>query len=49
MKFSLGVFLAASAQHWNNKDGRYFYHHCADLEIAADPAKPIDTQWLPKH
>jgi hypothetical protein len=19
------------------------YHHCADLQIAADPARPIDT------
>jgi hypothetical protein len=36
------------AQHGYNKDGGYFYHHCADLEITADPSKPIDTQWVPK-
>jgi hypothetical protein len=28
-----------------NKDGGYFYHHCADLQITADPAKPADTKW----
>ncbi|MGA3237844.1 MAG: SCE4755 family polysaccharide monooxygenase-like protein [Bryobacteraceae bacterium] len=33
------------AEHGLNKDGGYYYHHCADLQIAADPAKPIDTRW----
>ena len=33
------------AEHGVNKDGGYFYHHCADLQIAADPAKPIDAGW----
>jgi hypothetical protein len=28
-----------------NKDGGYFYHHCSDLQITADRAKPIDTRW----
>jgi hypothetical protein len=33
------------AEHGVNKDGGYFYHHCADLQITADPAKPIDAGW----
>src|SRR5271154_6175643 len=33
------------AEHGVNKDGGYFYHHCADLQITADPAKPADTGW----
>ena len=33
------------ADHGLNKDGGYYYHHCADLQIAADPSKPIDTRW----
>jgi hypothetical protein len=33
------------AEHGLNKDGGYFYHHCADLQITADPAKPIDKRW----
>jgi hypothetical protein len=37
------------AKHGYNKDGGYFYHHCADLEITADPSKPIDARWGPKH
>jgi len=35
------------AEHGLNRDGGYFYHHCADLKITADPAKPIDTRWPP--
>lgn len=31
--------------HGYNKDGGYTYHHCADLKITADPAKPIDKNW----
>jgi len=34
------------AEHGFNKDGGYFYHHCADLQITADPAKPVDTGWM---
>jgi hypothetical protein len=26
-------------------DGGHSYHHCATLNITADPAKPIDTRW----
>jgi hypothetical protein len=26
-------------------DGGHSYHHCAVLNITADPAKPIDTRW----
>ena len=33
------------AEHGVNKDGGYFYHHCSDLQITADPAKPIDARW----
>ena len=33
------------AEHGYNKDGGYTYHHCADLQITADPAKPIDRAW----
>jgi|HubBroStandDraft_1064217.scaffolds.fasta_scaffold118018_2 hypothetical protein len=33
------------AEHGVNKDGGYFYHHCADLQITADPAKAIDAGW----
>ena len=32
-------------EHGFNKDGGYTYHHCADLKITADPAKPIDKNW----
>ena len=33
------------AEHGLNREGGYFYHHCADLQITADPAKPIDNRW----
>jgi hypothetical protein len=33
------------ADHVYNQPGGYAYHQCADLQIAADPAKPIDTRW----
>jgi hypothetical protein len=33
------------AEHGYNRDGGYFYHHCAVLQIAPDPSKPIDTRW----
>jgi hypothetical protein len=26
-------------------DGGHTYHHCAILNITADPAKPVDTRW----
>jgi hypothetical protein len=26
-------------------DGGHSYHHCATLNITADPSKPIDTRW----
>ena len=26
-------------------DGGHNYHHCAILNIASDPAKPLDTRW----
>jgi hypothetical protein len=33
-------------EHGYNKDGGYTYHHCADLKITADPAKPVDRGWM---
>jgi hypothetical protein len=33
------------AQHGYNQPGGYSYHHCADLAITADPAKPLDKAW----
>jgi hypothetical protein len=33
------------AEHGVNKDGGFFYHHCADLQITADPAKAVDPGW----
>ena len=35
-------FMAA---HVRNPDGEYTYHHCADLQITANPDKPIDTRF----
>ena len=28
-----------------NKDGRFTYHHCADLKVTANPKLPIDRNW----
>ena len=33
------------AEHGYNQPGGYSYHHCADLQITADPAKPVDKGW----
>lgn len=33
------------AEHGYNKDGGYYYHHCADLRIVADKTKPVDAAW----
>jgi hypothetical protein len=33
------------ADHGYNIPGGYAYHHCADLQITADPAKPISKGW----
>jgi hypothetical protein len=32
-------------EHGVNKDGRFTYHHCADLKITADRKLPIDLAW----
>ncbi len=37
--------LQFMAEHIYNTPGGYSYHHCADLQITADPAKPIDKGW----
>jgi hypothetical protein len=33
------------ASHGLNKDGDYTYHHCAVLQITANPGKPIDARF----
>jgi hypothetical protein len=33
------------AEHAVNKPGEFTYHHCADLQITADPSKPLDKGW----
>ena len=33
------------AEHGRNSDGDFSYHHCAELQITADPSKPIDKAW----
>jgi hypothetical protein len=33
------------AQHGFNNPGGYTYHHCADIQITADPAKLLDKGW----
>lgn len=32
-------------QHAVNNPGMFTYHHCAVVQITADPKKPIDTAW----
>ena len=32
-------------QHAINNPGMFTYHHCAVLEIVADPVKPMDAAW----
>lgn len=32
-------------EHAINTDGRFSYHHCADLKITANPKLPIDAAW----
>jgi len=43
-KCSLQV-IQFMAEHGYNQPGGYSYHHCADLSITADPAKPMDKGW----
>jgi hypothetical protein len=33
------------AEHGVNNPGNFTYHHCAELQITADPKKPIDAAW----
>ena len=33
------------AEHAFNNPGGYSYHHCAELQITADPKKPFDRGW----
>jgi hypothetical protein len=33
------------AEHPGIGSGGYSYHHCAVVNITADPAKPLDTRW----
>ncbi len=32
-------------EHGVNKDGRFSYHHCADLKVTRDPKLPLDKAW----
>jgi hypothetical protein len=32
-------------EHGVNPDGRFSYHHCADLKVTANPMLPLDTAW----
>jgi hypothetical protein len=32
-------------EHPINPDGRFTYHHCADLKITANPKMPLDPAW----
>lgn len=32
-------------EHGVNSDGRFTYHHCADVKITANPKLPIDKAW----
>ena len=37
------------AEHAFNNPGGYSYHHCAQVQIVADPSKAIDREWpLPR-
>lgn len=33
------------AEHAFNNPGGYTYHHCAEVQITADPSKPMDKGW----
>jgi hypothetical protein len=33
------------ADHGFNNPGGYSYHHCANLQITADPAQPLSSGW----
>jgi len=35
------------AEHTSNPGGGYFYHHCADLKITADPSLPLADAGVP--
>jgi hypothetical protein len=43
-KCTLQVVQFMEAHPFNNPGG-YTYHHCAALQITADPSKPLDTGW----
>jgi hypothetical protein len=43
-KCTLQVIEFMAAHGWN-KDGDFTYHHCADLQIRANPNKPIDGRF----
>lgn len=43
-KCTLQVIEFMAAHGWN-PDGGYTYHHCAELQISANPEKPINTRF----
>jgi hypothetical protein len=47
-KCTLQVVEFMAAHGWN-PDGGYTHHHCAELQISANPEKPIDTRFPPEN
>jgi hypothetical protein len=45
---TLQVIEFMAAHGWN-KDGGYTYHHCAELQIRANPDKPMDARFPAEH
>ena len=43
-KCTLHVIGFMAAHGWK-PDGGYTYHHCAELQISANPEKPINTRF----
>jgi hypothetical protein len=37
------------AEHGVNNPGGFTYHHCSELQITADPSKPVDKGWPADH
>ena len=44
-KCTLQVIEFMAAHGWNPDGGYTTYHHCAELQIRANPEKPIDTRF----
>ena len=44
-KITRSKLIEFMAAHNRNKEGDYTYHHCAELQIRANPTKPIDIRF----